>query len=74
VQEKKRKGGGEDGGKGKKKAKKDANAPKAKLSAYMIFCKSEREKIKEEVRRVCPAPQPPASRRLRAHGGAQALG
>ena len=74
MQEKKRKGGGEDGGKGKKKAKKDANAPKAKLSAYMIWCKSEREKVKEEVRRVCLPLEPPACRRLRACGGARALG
>lgn len=36
-QEKKRKGAGEQGGK-KKKAKKDANAPKGKQSAYFIWC------------------------------------
>eukprot|EP00802_Teleaulax_amphioxeia_P003198 Tamp_03201.p4 GENE.Tamp_03201~~Tamp_03201.p4 ORF type:complete len:156 (-),score=68.43 Tamp_03201:1977-2444(-) len=45
-QEKKRKGEGSEGKKSKK-AKKDPNAPKGKLSAYMIWCATEREKIKE---------------------------
>ena len=45
--QKKRKGDGESS-KGSKKAKKDPNAPKAALSAYMLWTASERDNVKKE--------------------------